>query len=84
MVGLDQKDSKPIWAVEIKCSNKFFNNVDELKRLLMFCEKNKLTDTFVTTLDKFGEREVGNGYVNYFRHRYTPLMYATTPYGIMI
>ncbi len=65
MVGLDLKDNKPIWAVEIKWSNKAYNYIEEIKTLLSFCEKHKLTDTFVTTLDKSGQREANNISVNY-------------------
>jgi uncharacterized protein len=65
MVGLDAKKQKPLWAVEIKWSNKCFNSDSELKSILHFCEKNKLTDAFVTTLDKWGQREVNGVTINF-------------------
>ena len=65
MVGLDLKDSKPLWAVEIKWSNKAFNNADEIKNLLSFCNNHKMTDTFVTTLDKSGQKELNKISVNF-------------------
>jgi uncharacterized protein len=65
MVGLDPKDSKPSWAVEIKWSNKAFSNIEEIKNLLSFCDKHKLTDAFVTTLDKTGQKLQNNISVNY-------------------
>ncbi|MBW4891438.1 ATP-binding protein [Mucilaginibacter sp. HMF5004] len=55
LVGLDDKKLKPMWAVEIKWTNKPFENpYDELKSLLYFCSKNKLKEAIVTTIDKDG------------------------------
>lgn len=65
MVGMNPKDSKPAWAVEIKWSNKSVNNPDELKHLISFCKKNKLKDGFVTTLDQFTTREINGININY-------------------
>jgi len=61
LVGLDDKKLKPIWAVEIKWSNRPFENpYDELKSLLYFCEKNSLKNAIVTTIDKEGFNFINN------------------------
>lgn len=54
MVGLDEKQSKPIWAIEIKWSNKYFNKPKELKSLIQFCKKNDLQSALVTSIDREG------------------------------
>lgn len=58
MVGLDDKRLKPQWALEIKWSNRFYDEPGELKSLLWFCENNKLTSALVTTIDKEGVRDL--------------------------
>ena len=59
IVGLDSKKLKPVWAVEIKWSNKAYENPwEELKSLLFFCNKNNLKEAIVTTLDKEGVKDV--------------------------
>jgi predicted AAA+ superfamily ATPase len=59
IVGLDDKKLKPVWAVEIKWSNRPYDNPwDELKSLMFFCNKNNLNDAIVTTIDKEGVKEV--------------------------
>jgi uncharacterized protein len=57
MVGLDDKKLKPQWALEIKWSNRFFEEPGELKSLLQFCETNKLNSALITTIDIEGQRE---------------------------
>jgi len=57
MVGLDDKNFKPIWAIEIKWSNRYFEEMGELKSLMQFCENNKLKSALVTTIDKEGIKE---------------------------
>lgn len=54
MIGLDDKKLKPIWAVEIKWTNRYFEKPDELKSLLHFCSKNNLKSALVTSIDKEG------------------------------
>lgn len=58
MVGLDEKKLKPQWALEIKWSNRFYEEPGELKSLLQFCETNKLNSALVTAIDVEGVREV--------------------------
>jgi predicted AAA+ superfamily ATPase len=57
MVGLDDKKFKPQWALEIKWSNRFYNEPGELKSLLQFCENNKMNSALITTIDREGMRE---------------------------
>jgi len=54
MVGLDEKKLKPSWALEIKWTNRYFDNPGQLKSLLHFCEKNMLKSAIVTSIDKEG------------------------------
>ena len=54
MVGLDDIQFKPKWAMEIKWSNRYFQKPAELESLLHFCKKNNLTSAIVTTIDKEG------------------------------
>ncbi|MCC7307329.1 MAG: ATP-binding protein [Acidobacteria bacterium] len=54
MVGLDEKKLKPVWAVEVKWSNRFFEDPRGLKSLLHFCSNNELESAVVTTIDKEG------------------------------
>lgn len=51
MVGLSEVNLKPIWALEIKWSNRYFNKPNELKNLHKFCLQNKLDYPIVTTID---------------------------------
>jgi hypothetical protein len=57
MVGLSEKNLKPIWALEIKWSNRFFDKPHDLKSLIAFCQENKLKSAIVTTIDKEGVKE---------------------------
>lgn len=52
MVGLDSKKLRPVWALEIKWSNRYYENPQELKSLLIFCQKNNLRSALVTSIDK--------------------------------
>ncbi|PKM81248.1 MAG: ATPase, partial [Firmicutes bacterium HGW-Firmicutes-13] len=54
MVGLDDRKFKPLWALEIKWSNRYFEKPAELKSLLQFCQKNSLKSALVTSIDKEG------------------------------
>lgn len=58
MVSIDDKKLKPIWALEVKWSNRFFDAPSELKSLVQFCQRNNLRSALVTTLDKEGTAEV--------------------------
>ncbi|MBR2298218.1 MAG: ATP-binding protein [Bacteroidales bacterium] len=52
MVGMNVATQKPSWAVEIKWSDRFIEQISELKPLLNFLENNKLSNTLVTTISK--------------------------------
>jgi predicted AAA+ superfamily ATPase len=51
MVGLDLKNLKPNWALEIKWSDRYVQSPHELKSLLRFCKENKLSRGLVTTIN---------------------------------
>lgn len=57
LIGLDERSFKPMWAVEIKWSNRYFERPTELKSLLSFCSLNNLDQAVVTTIDKQGVKE---------------------------
>jgi len=57
MIGIDEGTLKPIWALEIKWSNRFVEKPNELKSLIDFCTSNKLSSALVTTIDKKTQRE---------------------------
>jgi predicted AAA+ superfamily ATPase len=52
MVGISEKNLKPIWALEIKWSNRYFEKPNSLKSLLSFCIDNQLDNAIVTSIDK--------------------------------
>jgi hypothetical protein len=58
MVGLSPQNFKPLWALEIKWSNRYYEKPDELKSLLTFCEINALKSALITTIDKTGSKEM--------------------------
>ncbi len=58
IVCLGEKQ-KPTWAVEVKWSDRFCDNPEELKSLLSFCRANGLKDTLVTSKTKTISREIG-------------------------
>lgn len=59
MIGLSEKNLKPQWALEIKWSNRYFENPKELKSLVQFCSENKLDRALVSSIDKDGKKQVG-------------------------
>lgn len=54
MVGLSDSTLKPIWALEIKWSNRYFEKPSELKSLYKFCVENNLDSPIVTSINKEG------------------------------
>ena len=58
MVGLSPQSFIPQWALEIKWSNRYFENISDLKSLMNFCEKNNLKSALVTTIDKSGNKDM--------------------------
>lgn len=58
MVGLDDKKFKPVWAVEVKWTNRMVEHPSELKSLFQFCKENRLSSALVTTIDRHAETEI--------------------------
>ena len=58
MVGISEKTMKPLWALEIKWSNRYFEKPSELRSLIRFCKQSNLSDALVTTIDKEGIKEI--------------------------
>lgn len=65
MVGLNEK-LKPNWALEIKWSNRYFDNPLDLKSLLKFCMENNVDNPIVTTIDKEGSKLCRDLTIQYF------------------
>jgi hypothetical protein len=56
MVGLGET-LKPIWALEIKWTDRYFERPKELKSLIKFCKENNLKNPIVTSITKEGNIE---------------------------
>ncbi len=56
MVGLGDT-LKPVWAIEIKWSDRYFEKPKDLKSLIKFCNENNLQSPIVTSISKEGEVE---------------------------
>lgn len=59
LVLVDDKKYKPVWGVEIKWSNRYFEKPNDLKSLMTFCQSNNLQKALVTTIDQSGVIETG-------------------------
>ncbi len=53
MIGLGDT-LKPIWALEIKWSDRYFDKPKELKSLIKFCVENEIQNPIVTSISKEG------------------------------
>ena len=60
LVLVDDKKYKPVWGVEIKWSNRYFDKPDELKSLIKFCKANSFEKALVTSIDQMGEKTIDN------------------------
>lgn len=58
LVLVDDKKYKPLWGVEIKWSNRYFEKPTELKSLIHFCKSNHFENALVTSIDQLGIKEV--------------------------
>lgn len=65
IVGLDIARQKPFWAVEIKWSNKFYQNPGELKSLNYFLDRNSMADALVTTISETGTKEINDKNIHF-------------------
>lgn len=54
MIGLSDSTLKPIWALEIKWSNRYYDKPNELKSLYKFCQENNLDHPLITTINREG------------------------------
>lgn len=66
LVNLDNLQQKPIWAIEIKWSNRYVDNPNELKSVVAFCKDNGLTSAIVTTIDKERQLNIKDMQLAYF------------------
>lgn len=60
LVLLDDKKFKPLWGIEIKWSNRYFEKPQELNSLIQFCQANDFKSALVTSIDKLGVKEIGD------------------------
>jgi predicted AAA+ superfamily ATPase len=58
LVWVDSKSYKPVWGVEIKWSNRYFEKPNELRSLISFCKNNNLPQALATSIDKFGVKQI--------------------------
>ncbi|MCH8555782.1 MAG: ATP-binding protein [Schleiferiaceae bacterium] len=60
LVLVDDKKYKPVWGVEIKWSNRYFEKPNELKSLIAFCKNNNFQKALVTSINQSGVKEIDN------------------------
>jgi len=60
LVLVDDKKFKPLWGVEIKWSNRYFEKPQELSSLIQFCKSNDFKSSLVTSIDKQGTKEIND------------------------
>lgn len=65
LVRLDMITQKPVRALEVKWSDRYFAAPGELKSLMSFMQTNALDRAVVTTIQEVGTREVGCGMLQY-------------------
>lgn len=58
LVLVDDKKFKPVWGVEIKWSNRYFEKPRELKSLMLFCKANGFQTALVTSINQQGEKKI--------------------------
>ena len=58
LVLVDNKNYKPVWGVEIKWSNRYFDKPQELKSLIGFCKENNFDSALTTSIDQMGLKEM--------------------------
>lgn len=60
LVLVDDKTYKPIWGVEIKWSNRYYDKPQELKSLISFCKENNFNSAVATSINQLGLKEIEN------------------------
>ena len=58
LVLVDDKKYKPLWGVEIKWSNRYYEKPNELKSLIHFCRTNHFQNALVTSIDQLGIKKI--------------------------
>jgi hypothetical protein len=58
LVLVDDRKFKPVWGVEIKWSNRYFEKPKELKSLINFCRSNNIQKALVTSIDQSGLKHI--------------------------
>ena len=58
LVLVDDRTFKPLWGVEIKWSNRYFEKPQELKSLIQFCKENDFQSALVTSIKEEGTKMV--------------------------
>lgn len=61
LVGINDALQKPYWAVEIKWTNRYFENPQQLSSLKFFMQKNNLQNAIVTSVSQSGVKEMDFG-----------------------
>ncbi len=74
MVCLSDSNFNPIWALEVKWSNRYFERPKELKSLLKFSLENEMENVLVTSIDKEGTKSIDG--INF--HFFPAATYAYT------
>jgi len=60
IVGLDVARQKPSWAVEVKWSDRYYNETGDLKSLLSFLQNNNLPSAVVTSTSVYATKQLQN------------------------
>ena len=58
IVGLSSINQKPLWAVEVKWSDRYYEHTGELQSLLNFMENNRVGQAIVTSIEKKGKKQM--------------------------
>jgi predicted AAA+ superfamily ATPase len=58
IVGLSSINQKPLWAVEVKWSDRYYEHTGELQSLLNFMENNRIGQAIVTSIEKKGKKQM--------------------------
>lgn len=58
IVGLSSVNQKPLWAVEVKWSDRYYEHTGKLQSLLSFMENNQIKQAIVTSIEKKGKKQL--------------------------
>lgn len=65
LVGISSATQKPLWAVEIKWSDRFYERPNDLVSLTEFLDNNRIEEAIVTTITCIGRKPLGNAQLNF-------------------